>query len=177
MTIVLLNKPFNVLSQFTDRDGRETLAGLVPIKGVHAAGRLDRDSEGLLVLTDDGQLKARLTDPQQGTSKTYWVQVEGNPGKAALAQLRDGLELNDGPTRPARVEEIAEPYLLWPRSPPIRVRKSIPTAWLSLTIKEGRNRQVRRMSAAVGLPTLRLIRYRVGSFTLDGLAPGEWRKV
>ena len=176
MRIVLLNKPFNVLSQFTDREGRATLADYVDLKGVYPAGRLDRDSEGLLVLTDDGGFKARLADPRHGTSKTYWVQVEGEPTGQALQQLSDGVELKDGMTRPARAEPMAEPYLLWPRDPPVRFRKSVPTSWIALTIKEGRNRQVRRMTAAVGLPTLRLIRYRVGSFTLDGLASGEWRR-
>jgi 23S rRNA pseudouridine2457 synthase len=171
--IILLNKPFDVLCQFTDREGRRTLADCVPEPGVYAAGRLDRDSEGLVVLTDDGRLQARISDPKHKMSKTYWVQVEGVPDAQALKALAEGVELKDGPTLPARVKIIDEPPGLWPRDPPIRERKAIPTTWLELTISEGRNRQVRRMTAAVGHPTLRLIRYRVGSWTLDGLAPGE----
>lgn len=171
--IILLNKPFDVLCQFTDREGRRTLADYVPEPGVYAAGRLDRDSEGLVVLTDDGRLQARISDPKHKMSKTYWVQVEGVPDAQALKALAEGVELKDGLTLPARVKIIDEPPGLWPRDPPIRVRQSIPTSWLELTISEGRNRQVRRMTAAIGHPTLRLIRYRVGSWTLDGLAPGE----
>jgi len=171
--IILLNKPFDVLCQFTDREGRRTLAVYVPEPGVYAAGRLDRDSEGLVVLTDDGRLQARISDPKHKMSKTYWVQVEGVPDAQALKALAEGVELKDGLTLPARVKIIDEPPGLWPRDPPIRVRQSIPTSWLELTISEGRNRQVRRMTAAVGHPTLRLIRYRVGSWTLDGLGPGE----
>ena len=174
--IVLLNKPYGVLTQFTDAEGRPTLADYVPLPGVYAAGRLDRDSEGLVVLTDDGRMQARISDPRHKMSKTYWVQVEGIPDQAALTRLREGVELNDGPTLPAKARLMEEPSGLWPRDPPVRFRKSVPTCWLELAIREGRNRQVRRMTAAVGLPTLRLIRYRVGSWTLDGLAPGEWRR-
>jgi 23S rRNA pseudouridine2457 synthase len=173
--LVLFNKPYGVLTQFTDAAGRATLADYIDLPGVYAAGRLDRDSEGLVVLTDDGRLQHRIADPRHTMSKTYWVQVEGEPTEAALQRLREGVELNDGPTRPAKVRRIDEPQALWPREPPVRFRKTVPTAWLALTLSEGRNRQVRRMSAAVGHPTLRLIRYRVGSWTLDGLAPGEWR--
>ena len=175
--LILFNKPFNVLSQFTDDGGRATLAAYIPVPGVVAAGRLDRDSEGLLVLTDDGALQARIADPRHKLAKTYWAQVEGVPGTEALERLRLGVVLNDGPTRPAGARLIAEPAGLWPREPPIRYRAAIPTAWLELTLREGRNRQVRRMTAAVGFPTLRLIRQAVGDWTLDGLAPGEWLEV
>jgi 23S rRNA pseudouridine2457 synthase len=176
--IILLNKPYDVLCQFTDRDaGRATLANLLPVPGVYAAGRLDRDSEGLLVLTDDGRLVARLSHPAAKTPKVYWAQVEGLAGAAALEQLRRGVLLKDGPTLPAGAEVMAEPPGLWPRQPPIRFRAAIPTSWLRLTLREGRNRQVRRMTAAVGLPTLRLIRWSVGDWSLDGLAPGAWREV
>ena len=171
--VILLNKPYDVLCQFTDREGRRTLADFVPESGVYPAGRLDRDSEGLVVLTDDGRLQARISDPKHTMSKTYWVQVEGVPDDLALKALAEGVELNDGLTRPARVKVMAEPTGLWPRDPPIRTRRHIPVTWLELTLSEGRNRQVRRMTAAVGHPTLRLIRYRVGSWTLDGLGPGE----
>ena len=173
--LLLFNKPFRVLSQFTDAEGRATLADYIRAPKVYAAGRLDWDSEGLLLLTDDGGLQARLADPRHALSKTYWVQVEGAPARAALARLRSGVSLRDGPTRPARVEEIAPPPV-WERTPPIRFRRRVPTAWLALTIREGRNRQVRRMTAAVGLPTLRLIRVRMGEWGLGDLRPGEWRE-
>ena len=174
--ILLFNKPWGVLTQFTDPGGRPTLADYIPVPGVYAAGRLDRDSEGLVVLTDDGRLQARLSDPRHHTSKTYWVEVEGVPANGALQALREGVELRDGSTRPARVEPI-DPPEIWPRDPPVRVRRHIPTQWLALTLTEGRNRQVRRMTAAVGHPTLRLIRYRVASWTLDGLAPGHYLQI
>ena len=175
--IVLFNKPYDVLSQFTDREGRATLADYVRIKGVYPAGRLDRDSEGLLVLTDDNVLRDKIMHPRNKMSKTYWVQVEGTPQEADLEPLREGIALKDGPALPARAQRMAEPATLWSRDPPIRVRKSVPDSWLELTISEGRNRQVRRMCAAIGFPVLRLIRYRVGSWTIDGLAPGEWRQL
>jgi 23S rRNA pseudouridine2457 synthase len=175
--ILLLNKPYGVLCQFTDPQGRPTLADYVAQTGVYAAGRLDFDSEGLLLLTDDGQLAHRTTDPRFRQSKTYWAQVEGIPTAAQLDQLRRGVPLKDGLTAPAEVEQIAEPAGLWPRHPPIRYRAAIPTSWIALTISEGRNRQVRRMTAAVGLPTLRLIRERIGAFALAGLQPGEVRAV
>jgi len=174
--LIAFNKPFGVLSQFTDGGARPTLAGFVAVTGVYPAGRLDRDSEGLLLLTDDGRLQARIADPRFKLAKTYWVQVEGIPEPAQLAQLRHGVVLNDGPTLPAEVEPIAPPEL-WPRDPPVRFRKSVPDSWISLTIREGRNRQVRRMTAAVGLPTLRLVRWRIGDWTLDGLPTGEWRQI
>ena len=178
--LIAFNKPFNVLCQFTDRSQppRRTLAEFVKIPDVYPAGRLDYDSEGLLLLTDDGALANRLTDPGRGTAKTYLVQVEGAPSESQLAQLRKGIHLNDGPTKPAQARLLdAPPAWLWPRQPPVRFRKSVPEAWLELTISEGRNRQVRRMTAAVGLPTLRLIRVRVGAHTLDALAPGHYRVV
>ncbi|PRB80049.1 pseudouridine synthase [Pseudomonas sp. MYb185] len=174
--LIALNKPFDVLTQFTDGQGRATLKDFVDVPGIYPAGRLDRDSEGLLLLTNDGRLQARITDPKHKLAKTYWVQVEGEPSEQQLEQLRAGPLLNDGPTRPADVEQIAEPSL-WPRDPPVRFRKSIPTAWLAITIREGRNRQVRRMTAAVGLPTLRLVRVRIGEWKLGELQPGQWREV
>ncbi|WP_038052182.1 pseudouridine synthase [Thioalkalivibrio sp. ALJ1] len=170
--VVLFHKPWGVLPQFTDPEGRPTLADFIDVPGVYPAGRLDRDSEGLLVLTDDGRLNARLTQPKHKTSKTYWVQVEGEPDDAAFEALRHGVKLKDGLTRPAKVERMAPPDLP-ERDPPVRFRRHIPTRWLAITLREGRNRQVRRMTAAVGHPTLRLVRYRVGSWTLDGLARGE----
>jgi 23S rRNA pseudouridine2457 synthase len=176
--LILLNKPYGVLCQFTDdspKAARPTLAGFVDVPGVYPAGRLDLDSEGLLLLTDDGRLQARLADPRFKTPKTYLVQVEGEPQDAALEALRRGVRLKDGMTLPALVERIDAPAL-WPRDPPVRFRKSVPDCWLRLTIREGRNRQVRRMTAAVGHPTLRLVRWQIGDWTLDGLAPGEWRE-
>jgi 23S rRNA pseudouridine2457 synthase len=170
--IILFNKPFDVLSQFTDKQERRTLRDYIDIPGVYVAGRLDRDSEGLLMLTDTAALQHKITDPTHKVSKTYWVQVEGMPCEDDLQPLRDGLELADGPTKPAKTNLMAAPLSLWPRTPPIRVRKQIPDSWLTLTISEGRNRQVRRMCAAIGFPVLRLIRYRVGSWTLDGIEPG-----
>ncbi|HYC02930.1 MAG TPA: pseudouridine synthase [Azospirillaceae bacterium] len=176
--VILLNKPYDMLSQFTDEgSGRRTLKEVVPVPGVYAAGRLDRDSEGLLVLTDDGSLVSRVSDPRHKWPKTYWAQVEGEVTPEALTALAKGVLLNDGPTLPAHAEEMDEPSGLWPRDPPIRYRASIPTSWIALTLREGRNRQVRRMTAAVGFPTLRLIRWSVGDWTLDGLAPGDWREV
>jgi 23S rRNA pseudouridine2457 synthase len=175
--LIALNKPFQVMCQFTGDGSRRTLSESGLPKGVYAAGRLDFDSEGLLLLTDDGALAARLTDPRHATTKTYLVQVEGAPDATQLDALRAGVVLNDGPTLPAQVRALdAAPPWLWPRDPPVRYRKTVPDAWIELTIREGRNRQVRRMTAAVGLPTLRLIRIAIGDYSLDGLAPGTWRK-
>ncbi|HSD39103.1 MAG TPA: pseudouridine synthase [Rhodocyclaceae bacterium] len=173
--VILLNKPFGVLSQFTGEPGQRTLAELVKVPHVYAAGRLDADSEGLLLLTDDGRMQNELADPRHKQPKTYVVQVEGAPSEAALEQLRDGVTLKDGATRPCQVTQIEEPAWLWERTPPVRFRKNVPTAWLEIVITEGRNRQVRRMTAAVGLPTLRLIRVAIGSWKLGDIAPGEWR--
>jgi 23S rRNA pseudouridine2457 synthase len=173
--LIAFNKPYGVLCQFTDADGRRTLADFVTQKDVYPAGRLDHDSEGLLLLTDDGRLAHRLTDPKHKQPKTYLVQVDGQVTDDAVAALQRGVTLNDGPTLPAGAEHAAEPAWLWPREPPVRFRKLIPTSWLRITLHEGRNRQVRRMTAAVGFPTLRLIRERVGGYALDGLAPGETR--
>lgn len=177
MSLYLLNKPFHVMCQFTDESGRATLADYVDVPGVYPAGRLDYDSEGLVLLTDDGRLKARIAHPRHGVVKRYLVQVEGLATDEAAELLRRGVILKDGPARAVSARVAAEPGQLWPRVPPIRQRKAIPTSWLELELKEGRNRQVRRMTAAVGLPTLRLIRTRIGSLGLDGLAPGEFRQV
>jgi 23S rRNA pseudouridine2457 synthase len=175
-TLVLFNKPYDVLCQFTDEAGRDTLASYLSIPGVYPAGRLDRNSEGLLLLTDDGALQNRLSHPRKKTPKTYWVQVEGTIDAQALDQLKGGVELNDGPTRPARVRQIGEPAI-WPRNPPIRYRANIPACWIEMTLTEGRNRQVRRMTAAVGFPTLRLVRVSIGDWKLGDLQPGEFRKI
>jgi 23S rRNA pseudouridine2457 synthase len=174
--LIAFNKPFGVLCQFTDRSvpPRRTLAGFGLPPGVYAAGRLDHDSEGLLLLTDDGGLAHRLTDPRHKQPKTYWVQVEGEPADDRLAALRTGVLLKDGPTRPASVQRIDAP-VLWPRDPPVRFRKTVPDAWIEVTLSEGRNRQVRRMTAAVGLPTLRLVRVAIGPVRLEDLAPGQWK--
>lgn len=174
--LILFNKPFQVLCQFTDESGRPTLADYVPVPDVYAAGRLDFDSEGLVVLTDSGQLQHQIADPQHKLPKTYWVQVEGIPTDSALDQLARGVRLNDGLTRPATVERI-EPPAVWPRVPPIRERKQIPTSWIAISLREGRNRQMRRMTAAVGYPTLRLIRQAIGQWQLGELQPGEWKSV
>ena len=179
MTLLLFNKPMNVLSQFTDRSSpttRATLSDYIDVPGVYPAGRLDRDSEGLLLLTDDGRLQARIADPKFKLPKTYLVQVEGEPDDAAVERLANGVDLKDGLTRPADAERIIAPQL-WPRDPPIRFRKNVPDSWLRLTILEGKNRQVRRMTAAIGHPTLRLVRWSIGNWSLGTLQPGEWSRV
>ncbi|HQQ72054.1 MAG TPA: pseudouridine synthase [Alicycliphilus sp.] len=172
--LLRFNKPYGVLSQFTPEGRWRGLQDFIAVPGVYVAGRLDADSEGLLLLTNDGALQAHISDPRHKMEKTYWVQVEGVPGDDALAALQRGVQLNDGPTLPARVRRLDPPPALWPRAPPIRVRQNIPDSWIELIIREGRNRQVRRMTAAVGSPTLRLVRSAIGPYTLDGLAPGCW---
>jgi 23S rRNA pseudouridine2457 synthase len=179
--LILFNKPFNVLSQFTDRSleasGRETLSHYVPVPHVYPAGRLDRDSEGLLLLTDDGKLQAQIADPKHKMVKTYWVQVEGAPQEDALQSLRRGVRLKEGVTQPAKARLIEEPMGLWPRNPPIRVRKSVPDSWIEMVIREGKNRQIRRMTAAVGHPCLRLVRAQIGDWRLGNLMPGDYKKL
>jgi 23S rRNA pseudouridine2457 synthase len=176
--IILFNKPMGILSQFTDKgtqgSTRKTLSEFIDVPGVYAAGRLDKDSEGLLVLTDNGRLQSRISDPKFKTAKTYWVQVEGEPTDGQIQDLRDGVGLKDGMTRPAQVSRMTEPSDLWPRIPPVRFRKTVADSWLKISISAGRNRQVRRMTAAVGCPTLRLIRYSVGEWTIDGIGNGDW---
>lgn len=175
--LIALNKPYGVLSKFRPEPGKRTLADYVPIRNVYPAGRLDADSEGLLLLTDDGALQARIANPRHKLPKVYWAQVEGEPTDEALEKLRSGVDLGDFVTKPARARRIDEPAGLWPRNPPIRYRARIPTSWLEITLREGKNRQVRRMTARVGFPTLRLIRARIGKVDLTGLAPGEWREI
>ena len=174
--VILLNKPFGVICQFSGEPGRPTLKDFVAVPGVYAAGRLDTDSEGLLLLTDDGALQHRIADPRHKLPKTYLVQVEGEPDEAALARLRAGLDLGDFVTRPCEARLVAEPDWLWPRDPPVRFRKSVPTAWLEIVLREGKNRQVRRMTAKAGFPTLRLIRVAIGDWSLAGMLPGQWRR-
>ena len=175
--VILFNKPFGVLTQFSGGEGRQTLAGYIAVPGVYAAGRLDADSEGLVVLTGDGALQARISDPRHKLAKRYLVQVEGLPTDAALQQLQAGVDLGDFLTRPCEARRVPEPCGLWPRTPPVRYRAEIPTSWLEIVLREGKNRQVRRMTAKVGFPTLRLIRWAVGDWTLESLAPGEWREL
>ena len=174
--VLLFNKPYGVICQFTPEGGHRSLKDFVAVPGVYPAGRLDTDSEGLVVLTDDGRLQAAIADPRHKLAKRYWAQVEGTPSEEALERLRRGVVLRDGPTQPARARSIAEPAL-WPRDPPIRFRREIPTAWIELELTEGRNRQARRMTAAVGLPTLRLVRSGIGEWNVEGIAPGAWREV
>ena len=174
--VLLLNKPFGVICQFTSEAGHRSLAEFVDVPGVYPAGRLDTDSEGLVLLTDDGRLQAAIANPRHKLPKSYWVQVEGAIDAEALRKLRHGVALNDGGTRPARARAIGEPAALWPRDPPIRFRREIPTSWLEIELQEGRNRQVRRMTAAVGFPTLRLVRHRIGPWNMEALAPGCWRE-
>ncbi|MCX7178076.1 MAG: pseudouridine synthase [Proteobacteria bacterium] len=175
--LILFNKPYGVLTQFTSADGRSTLKDYISLPDIYAAGRLDMDSEGLLILTDDGRLQQRIADPRFKLAKTYWVQVEGIPDSGALQKLAAGLDLGDFVTHPCQVRVMAEPSSLWPRDPPIRYRRAIPTTWLEIELKEGKNRQVRRMTAKIGFPTLRLIRWSIGSWTLANLAPGTWREI
>jgi 23S rRNA pseudouridine2457 synthase len=176
-SVILFNKPFGVLCQFTGDGSRPTLKQFLPQRAVYPAGRLDADSEGLVVLTSDGRLQHRITDPRHKLAKTYWVEVEGVPDEAQLERLRSGVKLADYTTRPALARLANGPPWLWPRVPPVRFRRHIPTSWVEIVLTEGRNRQVRRMTAAVGCPTLRLIRYAIGEWTIDGLTPGEWRKI
>ena len=174
--LLCFHKPYGVLSQFTPEGKWQGLKDWIDVPGVYVAGRLDADSEGLLLLTNDGQLQARIADPRHKMEKTYWVQVEGVPAEEKLQALRDGVQLNDGPTLPATVQRLETAPTLWPRDPPVRFRKTVPDAWLAITLREGRNRQVRRMTAAVGLPTLRLVRVSIGAYGLGDLRPGEWRR-